>query len=100
MTEHTNAAISALGMRQDRHVGQGRESLGLNTREHYEPTTLAAPDVNGDDRTIVVKPRRYVAVQLDGAGGPVTIELSVEQAQAVGRALIDAATKLDTPHAF
>jgi hypothetical protein len=48
----------------------------------------------------VIKPRRYVEIQLDGAGGPVRIELSVEQAGAVGRALLDAAGKLDSPRSF
>jgi len=97
-----------VGGRQDRTVPNAvtnavtteRAPAAAKSREHYEPTTLAAPDVNGADRTIVIKPRRYVAVQLEGSGGPVRIELSVEQALGVGRALIDAAAKLDTPHAF
>jgi hypothetical protein len=59
-----------------------------------------SPTSNGDDRTFVIKPLGYVEVPLDGAGGPVRIELSVDQAATVGRALLDAAGKLDTPRSF
>ena len=106
MTDQTNAAIPMVGGRQDRLAGPDRlaspdrDFSGAKSRENYEPATLAAPDVNGDDRTIVIKPRRFVAVTLDGAGGPVNIELSVEQAQAVGRALLDASAKLDAQRVF
>jgi hypothetical protein len=103
-----------VGIRQDRQGHLERQSSGLErqatsldrqsssapSREHYESTTLDAPDVDGDNRKFVIKPRRYVEIQLDGAGGPVRIELSVEQAGAVGRALLDAAGKLDSPRSF
>jgi hypothetical protein len=97
MTEPSNAALPMVGIRQDRHGHVDRESSGMASREHYEPSTVDAPDVDGDHRKFVIKPRRYVEVQLDGAGGPVHIELSVDQAIAVGRALLDAAGRLDTP---
>ncbi|SRR6266496_3478319 len=100
MTEPSNAPIPMTSIRQDRPAHVDREPAGMKSREHYEPTTVEAPDVNGDDRKFVIKPRRYVEVQLDGAGGPVHIELSVDQALTVGRALLDAAGKLDTPRAF
>jgi hypothetical protein len=100
MTDPSNAAIPMASIRQDRAGHVDREPTSMKSREHYEPTTVDAPDVDGDYRKIVIKPRRYVAVQLDGAGGPVHIELSVDQAVAVGRALLDAAGKLDTPRSF
>jgi hypothetical protein len=100
MTEPSSAAIPMASIRQDRPGPIDREPSGLKSRENYEPTRVDAPDVNGDDRTFVIKPRRYVEVQLDGAGGPVRIELSVDQAITVGRALLDAAGKLDTPRSF
>jgi len=114
MTDPSNPAIPMVGIRQDRQGHLERQSSGLErqsssldrqsssapSREHYESTTLDAPDVDGDNRKFVIKPRRYVEIQLDGAGGPVRIELSVEQAGAVGRALLDAAGKLDSPRSF
>jgi hypothetical protein len=100
MTEPSNAALPMVGIRQDRQGHVDRESGGVPSREHYQPTTIDAPDVDGDGRTFVIKPRRYVEVQLDGAGGPVHIELSVDQAAAVGRALLDAAGRLDTLRSF
>ena len=100
MTDPSNAAIPMTSIRQDRSGHVDLEPGGVKSREHYEPTTVDAPDVNGDDRKFVIKPRRYVDVQLDGAGGPVRIELSVEQAVTVGRALLDAASKLDTARSF
>jgi hypothetical protein len=100
MTDPSSAAIPMVGIRPDRQAHVDRESSGMASREHYEPTTVDAPDVDGDDRKFVIKPRRYVEVQLDGAGGPVNIELSVNQAIAIGRALLDAAGRLDTPRSF
>ena len=107
MTDPSNPAIPMVGIRQDRQGHLERQSSSLDrqsgsapSREHYESTTLDAPDVDGDNRKFVIKPRRYVEIQLDGAGGPVRIELSVEQAGAVGRALLDAAGKLDSPRSF
>jgi hypothetical protein len=100
MTDPGNAAISMTSIRQDHPGYVEREPGGMRSREHYEPTTIDAPDVNGDDRTFVIRPRRYVEVQLEGANGPVRIELSVDQAVTVGRALLDAAGKLDTPRSI
>ena len=94
MTDPSNAPIPMAGVRQDRPVHVDREPNGMNSREHYEPTRVDAPDVSGDGRTIVIKPRRYVEVQLEGADKPVHLELSVDQAAAVGRALLDASGKL------
>ena len=101
MTDPSNAPIPMAGVRQDR-LGQvdRQQPNGMNSREHYEPTTVDAPDVAGDNRTIMIKPRRYVELQLDGAGGPVHIELSVDQALAVGRALLDASSKLGAARPF
>jgi hypothetical protein len=100
MTDPSNAPIPMASVRQDRPVHVDREPNGMNSREHYEPTKVDAPDVSGDGRTIVIKPRRYVELQLDGAGGPVHIELSVDQALAVGRALLDASTRLGAARPF
>jgi hypothetical protein len=114
MTDPSNPAIPIVGIRQDRqgHLERQssslerqssaleRQSSGAPSREHYESTTLEAPDVEGDNRKFVIKPRRYVEIQLDGAGGPVRIELSVDQASAIGRALLDAAGRLDSPRSF
>ena len=100
MTDPINPAIPRVGIRQDHQRHGDRELNSMASREHYEPTTVKAPDVAGDDRTFVIKPRRYVEVQLDGAGGPMHLELSVDQATVVGRALLDAASKLDTPRSF
>jgi hypothetical protein len=107
MTDPSNPAIPMVGIRQDRqgHLERQssvleRQSSGAPSREHYQSTTLEAPDVDGDNRKFVIKPRRYVEIQLDGAGGPVRIELSVDQAGAIGRALLDAAGRLDSSRSF
>jgi hypothetical protein len=100
MTDPSNSPIPMVGIRQDRQGLLERQPSGAPSREHYEPTTVDAPDVDGDNRKFVIKPRRYVEIQLDGAGGPVSIELSVDQASAIGRALLDAAGRLDSPRSF
>jgi hypothetical protein len=100
MTDPSNSAIPVVGIRQDRQGHLERQSSGAPSREHYESATVDAPDVDGDTRKFVIKPRRYVEIQLDGAGGPVRIELSVDQASAIGRALLDAAGRLDSPRSF
>jgi hypothetical protein len=100
MTDPSNPAIPIVGIRQDRQGPLDRQSSGVPPREHYESTTVDAPDVDGDNRKFVIKPRRYVEIQLDGAGGPVRIELSVDQASVIGRALLDAAGRLDSPRSF
>lgn len=100
MTDPSHTAIPMTSIRQDRPGHIDREPRGMTSREHYEPTMINAPDVNGDDRRFVIKPRRYVEVQLDGVGGPTRVELSVDQAVSIGRALLDAAGKLDTPRSI
>jgi len=100
MTDPSNSAIPMVGIRQDRQGHLERQSIGAPSREHYESATVDAPDVEGDTRKFVIKPRRYVEIQLDGAGVPVRIELSVDQASAIGRALLDAAGRLDPPRSF
>ena len=100
MTDPSNPAIPMVGIRQDRQDHLQRQSSSAPSREHYEATTVDAPDVDGDNRKFVIKPRRYVEIQLDGTGGPVRMELSVDQASAIGRALLDAAGRLDSPRSF
>ena len=100
MTDPSNPAIPMVGIRQDRQGHLDRQTSGAPSREHYEATTVDAPDVDGDNRKFVIKPRRYVEIHLDGAGGPAHIELSVDQASAIGRALLDAAGRLDSPRSF